>query len=289
MTDFDVCITNPPYNGNEDLKILSRVIPRCKQTIAIHPCTWLLGLKKQKKFKQKYYDMVNGRIKSVEMFNGNRIFGIGLFTPVGIFDIRNVKQKTITVSYFGDEYTANTLDDITVYGEDWPVVSPLYENVKEYCENGNNINDHRIKKEEVDDSKYICQLAGITGDKELKSIMNMYKDSFYTMVLKDSDENKGIRISLENKKDNDLILYQFDTEEERDNFIEYLKTDFARFCLSFYKINFHLNSGELAIVPWLDFTKRYTDKDLYELFNVSEEQQRVIKDFLPDYYGIRND
>jgi len=104
------------------------------------------------------------------------------------------------------------------------------------------------------------------------------------ITLKDYDKNKGIRIEI-NKPGNIVPTFIFNTEEERDNFIEYLKTDFARFCLSFYKNDANLGVGALRCIPWLDFTKRYTDKDLYELFNVSEEQQRVIRNIIPEYYG----
>ncbi len=116
--------------------------------------------------------------------------------------------------------------------------------------------------------------------------MVMYCDDFYTMVTKDGELNKGIR--KPNAANSAYIVFSFDTEEERNNFIEYLKTDFARFCLSFYKNNINLATRTLAIIPWLDFTKRWTDKELYEKFNVSEELQNYITEFLPDYHNIRN-
>jgi len=282
---FDVCITNPPYNGNIDLKILKKVIPHCKQTICIHPTTWLLGLKKKKKGMEEYKNLINGKVASVELFNGNPIFGIRLKTPVGIFDIRNRKQKEIKVVYFGDEYTVKSLDDITVYGKEWPVVKPLFKKVKKYCSINGSVNDHCVKKDNIDDEKYHCQLAGILGDEEQKSIMTVYKDNFYTMVTKDGELNKGIR--KPNAKKCNFVAFSFDTEKERDNFIEYLKTDFTRFCLSFYKNNASLHSGELSLIPWLDFTKKWTDEELYEKFGVSEELQNYITTFLPDYHGVR--
>jgi hypothetical protein len=158
--------------------------------------------------------------------------------------------------------------------------------VKKSCSVNGSVNDHRMKREDIDDEKYHCQLAGIRGHEGHKSIMIMYSNDFYTMVTKDGELNKGIR-NLRGQKNNDLTIFSFDIEEERDNFIEYLKTDFARFCLSFYKSANTNQYGELAIVPWLDFTKKWTDKELYEKFNVSEELQNYITTFLPDYHGIR--
>jgi site-specific DNA-methyltransferase (adenine-specific) len=107
------------------------------------------------------------------------------------------------------------------------------------------------------------------------------------MVTENGELNKGIRKDNIEKPGNPTPTFSLDTEEERDNFIEYLKTDFARFCLSFYKNNANLGTGELAIIPWLDFTNKWTDKELYEKFNVSEELQNYINTFIPDYHGIR--
>jgi hypothetical protein len=102
------------------------------------------------------------------------------------------------------------------------------------------------------------------------------------MALKDSDKNKGIR-----KSDSGGATLEFLTEIELDNFINYLKTDFARFCLALLKNKSDLHRGELEIVPWLDFTEEWDDEKLFEKFDVSQELQDYIRDFLPDYYGIR--
>jgi site-specific DNA-methyltransferase (adenine-specific) len=299
---FDVCITNPPYDRNtKDLKILKRVIPHCKQTICIHPTNWLFSIKQNKrKIMEEYKNLIDGKVAYVEMFNGNKIFGIGLFVPVGIFDIKSSKQKETKVIYFDNEYTVRSLDDITVYGKEWSIVKPLFKKVKKYCSNIDNVWNHNIFYNDgiKDNDKYYCQLAVIRGDVirgdncsldniTIRDIMCLHGDTYYTMVNKDGKLNKGIRKDDVRRSGNPTPTFSFDTEEEMDNFIEYLKTDFARFCLSFYKCNASLGTGELAIVPWLDFTKKWTDKELYKKFNVSEELQNYITTFIPDYHGIR--
>jgi site-specific DNA-methyltransferase (adenine-specific) len=115
----------------------------------------------------------------------------------------------------------------------------------------------------------------------------MVLDDFYTMVMKNSDDNKGIRQPNLNKPGNPTPTFEFNTEAERDNFINYLKTDFARFCLSLLKNNGHLSSGEMELIPWLDFTEEWDDDKLFKKFNVSQDLQDYIRDFLPDFHGIR--
>jgi site-specific DNA-methyltransferase (adenine-specific) len=84
-----------------------------------------------------------------------------------------------------------------------------------------------------------------------------------------------------------MPTFEFDTEKKVDNFISYLKTDFARFCLSLLKNSQHLDRGELEFVPYLDFTNEWNDAKLFNHFGVDEEAQNYISEFLSDYHGIR--
>ena len=80
------------------------------------------------------------------------------------------------------------------------------------------------------------------------------------------------------------IWWEFETEKEANNFIDYCKTDFARFCISIYKFAQSLDNGELKAVPWMDFTQEWTDEKLYAHFNITEEEQSFIKEVIPPYY-----
>jgi site-specific DNA-methyltransferase (adenine-specific) len=100
-----------------------------------------------------------------------------------------------------------------------------------------------------------------------------------------NDGNKGIR-NLNVRKDAWLV-WEFDTEQECDNYINYLRTDFARFLLSVLKNTQNNHYGEMDLIPWLDFTEEWDDDKLFKKFNVSQELQDYIKDFLPDFHGIR--
>jgi site-specific DNA-methyltransferase (adenine-specific) len=113
------------------------------------------------------------------------------------------------------------------------------------------------------------------------------KDDFYTMLMQDSEGNKGIRQPNLHKPGGATPTFRFTTEKERDNFINYLKTNFARMALSLYKNGQHLENGEMSLIPYLDFTQEWNDEKLFKKFNVSQELQDYIREFLPDYHGIR--
>ena len=137
--------------------------------------------------------------------------------------------------------------------------------------------------------KHCVQLAAIRGTPYRGSDCDagILLDDFYTMVMKNSEGNKGIRNP--NVRKDAFLVWMFETEYEQNNFIDFLKTDFARFCLSLYKISQNNHYGELAIIPQLDFTQKWDDEKLFKHFNVDKPTQQYIREFLPDYHQIRGD
>ena len=131
-------------------------------------------------------------------------------------------------------------------------------------------------------------MAAIVGTRDSGSSERMVRDDFYTIVMKNSEGNRGIRKEFNNTLGiSNMPTYEFSTEDEQTNFINYLKTDFARFCLSIYKIQINNYRGELEIVPWMDFTQQWNDEKLFKHFDIDQATQNYIRTFLPDYHKIR--
>ena len=107
------------------------------------------------------------------------------------------------------------------------------------------------------------QLASIIGNHNTNKI-GMVKDSFYTLCMKNPKENIGLRL------DSEIVFLENEVS------LDYLCSDFARFCLALYKNNQHNDTGELKIIP-------------KQPMPISEELKEYIEDFLPDYYDIRKD
>ena len=124
------------------------------------------------------------------------------------------------------------------------------------------------------------------GNCEKVSDKKTIKDDFYGVVSNNQNEIETKNKSQDVCFSRGSYLY-FNSEIERTNFINYMKTDFARFCLSIYKIRKDFDAGEMELIPWLDFTEEWDDDKLFKKFNVSKELQGYIREFLPDYYGIR--
>lgn len=282
---FDLCFSNPPYNSNVDLRILSALEPLCEEMVVVHPSTWAIDLKGKSKLYNNFKKQIEGQVKSVEFFNGNPVFGIGLFVPCVITHIDKNHVGDISVNYFGDEFTVETLDDVTKFGNNWlTIVKPFFENMKRYCSQNGSVWDKNVF--EIEEGKHYVQLAAIRGHVDLTGDgSKIVKDDFYTMVMENSEGNKGIREKF--KRKDRWIVWQFDTENQQENFISYLKTDFSRFCLSIYKFNADIGYGTMELVPWLDFTQAWDDDKLFAHFGVNEETQNYIREFLPNFHGVR--
>lgn len=281
---FDVVFSNPPYNKNIDIKILNEIINFADEWVIIHPSLWLLDAKCIFKAYNDFRGKIANHLKSVEMFNGNYIFDIELNVPIVITHIDLNYNGKIDVRYFSENFKSENTNDITKFGSKWKnFVEDFYNNIKSYCLSNGSVWDKRIDFTSADPSKFHSQFADIRGSKNKKSkTEELVKDDFYTIAVRENPQDNRVL-----RKDTLKNTYQFDTEQERENFLKYINTDFARFCLSILKTNTHIDSGELSLIPWLDFTEEWDDGKLFEKFEVSEELQKYIRIFLPDYYGIR--
>jgi hypothetical protein len=204
-----------------------------------------------------------------------------------ITHIDNRFKSDTSIAYFNDYFQTKSIAKITKFGSKWEtLIQPFIEILKKYIETDGEVWNNRIDSTNrlIDGSKFYCQLAAIIGHANLTG-ETMVKHDFYTLVMKDSERNKGVR-NLNVRKDG-FIVYEFDTENEQNNFIDYLKTDFARFCLAITKNTQNNHYGEMELIPWLDFKEAWDDNKLFKKFNVSQELQDYIREFLPDYYGIR--
>jgi hypothetical protein len=73
------------------------------------------------------------------------------------------------------------------------------------------------------------------------------------------------------------IVGCFETKNEAERFLSYLKTDFARYLLGVRKLTQHIPRDRWNWVPLMDNTRNWTDKEIASFFNLSKEEQEHIK------------
>lgn len=74
-----------------------------------------------------------------------------------------------------------------------------------------------------------------------------------------------------------LVAGTFETREETVNYARFLTTRFVRFLVLQRKISQHITPGRFAFVPCLDFTRGWTDQDLYAEFALTAEEIAYIE------------
>jgi len=287
---FDLVFSNPPYTNNLDIKILNDIVNVADEFVVVHPSTWILDTKGKTKLYKEFINKINDKKCNFEFFNGNPVFDIDLFLPCVISHIQMNSQGESFMNYFGKTYNINDVFSVTKFGDKWKsLVLPFRQKIEKYISNSNSIWTHFSNNKTNSFSEgvgFLFQFPMGRGHSEISSNSKMLKDDFYSFFSSNQQEidkkNKSQKVAFSGG-----TYYYFKTQTERDNFSEYLKTDFARFCLSLTKNNKHLDTGELELIPWLDFSEEWGDEKLFEKFEVSQELQNYIREFLPDFHGIR--
>ena len=74
-----------------------------------------------------------------------------------------------------------------------------------------------------------------------------------------------------------VVVGPVKTEEEANNIASYISTKFFHFMLGLKKITQHTTSKTYGFVPIQDFTKSWTDEELYKKYNLSETEISFIE------------
>lgn len=77
-----------------------------------------------------------------------------------------------------------------------------------------------------------------------------------------------------------LVVGPMKTEEEACNLLSYLKTKFVRFLALQAVSSIHISRQTFCFVPIQDFSKEWTDKDLYEKYSLSQKEIDFIESLI---------
>ncbi len=272
MPKFDVVVGNPPYQGRLHLDFLELAYKLRKKFIVwVHPSAWLIDKKDKIKRYGEIKKLLEKSVKEITIFNGNPIFNVVLKTPFIIEMIdKDKKDSKIEVDdrinnkklVYNSIYEINKWGDNTIYPD---LEKKIFNLLKDNLEN------HRNKGR----GEFYVNLSPIRGVSEKKRTDKIFGKNYYTFL----DRNEKIE-----KEKTRPIWFPFNDKNQAENFFDFLKTDWARFCLALRKNNIHLHRGELKYVPWLDWTKKWTDERFEKLINATPEEIEFVHKHIPPYY-----
>ena len=79
------------------------------------------------------------------------------------------------------------------------------------------------------------------------------------------------------------IINIFQKKSQAENLVSYLKTDFARYFFGLRKLTQHMPKDRWNWVPYMDVSRKWTDEDLFEYFNITPEEQQHIKNKVKEW------
>ena len=77
-----------------------------------------------------------------------------------------------------------------------------------------------------------------------------------------------------------IIVKEFDSLDEAKNLVGYLKTYFVRFLLDQICISQHISRDTFGFVPLQDFSKPWTDEELYAKYGLTQEEIDFIESMI---------
>lgn len=119
----------------------------------------------------------------------------------------------------------------------------------------------------VDKYKVICgRLVPSNGELDIKP-----QDGYRVMT------NPQLLMPGEINTETYITLGIFETENEAENFQFYIKEKFPRFLLRQAISSVNINREVFKFVPHLDFSRKWTDEDLYEKYDLTEEERAFVE------------
>jgi len=280
MPKFDVVVGNPPYLGKTYFNFLNLAVNLCKgQMYMIHPSTLYIKHANERKQKREieFLNTIKSTYTEIDLIDYKKYFNIAALLPLAITYIDKTKDNNNKIKIIDKlhglpkNYEYDDLNKINLYG-DIPEYFSLKEKILYFCKNVDNLKKHVNEIVNSKDLNYYVNLSVLRGNVHAEQL---HSDDFYTFVPK----NLEVEINITKK-----LYFIFNKKENACNFLNYLKTNFARFSLSLFKIDMNLNMGEIQGTPWLDFTQEWTDEKLYKYFDLSKEEINFIETNIPKYY-----
>jgi site-specific DNA-methyltransferase (adenine-specific) len=77
-----------------------------------------------------------------------------------------------------------------------------------------------------------------------------------------------------------ILIGPYSTETECENVCSYIKTRFFRFMVAYKKNTQHATKGVYQFVPMQDFSKPWTDEELYMKYNLTKDEIAFIESMI---------
>lgn len=317
---FDVIIGNPPYqlsdggNGASAKPIYHLFVEQAKKLNPAHlvmiiPSRWFAGGKGLDEFR---YTMLNDKkisciydfVNAKDCFPSNSIGG-------GVcYFLRNKEYQGdcffTTINNKNSDSRYRKLNEFNIFVRYNKAVDIIYKVRELSDENLSDLmlsrNPFGITSKERGEKNffggsytlYSSKGKGYISPQQVTSNIE-YANSFNVMISKvtcehagEPDKNGQVKIlsslrvlsPTEVCTDSYLILGKYENKEFAENLSYYLKTKFARFLLLQAVTSINLSKDKFCFVPLQDFSKPWTDEELYAKYGLDEDEIGFIESMI---------
>lgn len=252
---FDKIIMNPPYSKNLHLKILREAMKCSKDIVNLSPIRWLqdpLAEYKNNSDWKKFED-IRGKIENLDIVNvkdAASLLGAGVFTDLGIYHITE-KGGFDTASL---RIKSTVLDKVLQYKD------RLYSHWQQgFIEGKWNVK--------------VAEVRGFGSGNNYDFVSNIHMVPYNK--LEDYIKTKFQKADAYTQDYENENFVVFDTLEEGLNFTKSTHTDFYHYLIKCWKLDQHVPLKFLPFMP--TYTHPWTDKDLYDFFNLTPEEINEIE------------
>lgn len=278
---FDFVVGNPPYDSLKALhqqffNLAFSLLTDDGSMVFIQPANPYLNKKetRRKTAELEMQGIIRNHVVSVHFKNEdvfeNALIGSKLAITVA------TKKKTngqFTATYPNNKQVVCGLDDVNQMYLDVEIYHSMRQKVMALCSKNGTLYSH----------------SKLAGDKAMLPKVRGHAGKIdFNTFIPDRTEREKIRNKRNsyNYGGHDFGV-KLNDPSHLENFYNYLETDFARFCLALSKMDINLTGGELKTVPFLDFSKNYTDDELFSLAGFSGQEIQVVRNIIPDFYYRR--
>jgi hypothetical protein len=274
---FDVVLMNPPYKRGMHLLFTEQALSllTCDGIMkVIQPATWIQNQVAGSNIA-KYRAKLGPHISHVQYINGQDAFpSTELGMLISITTIDATISSTIVVQD-DTQQTKYVVGDISAIHKFGILGNTISSKIISSIQASLRDNVHTTSIE----SPYYLTLPTMWGSMS----DGTYDDNFFTFFGTGGEHgcNKHIRTEL---FEGATRIFLFNTLIEAENFQSYLKTYFARFCLSIAKFDRTINPITLSTTPYMDPKIKWTDEMLFDYFDITKEEQEFIYKHIVPYY-----
>ena len=281
---FDICLMNPPYANHPGdglyVKFLNKCINITNNLISINPDGPITGHGSGSLAKyafKEFRENLDSYNFDIELIDGKQ-FDAAIKSNICIIKFDRNKDHNIHLNYYGHEEDFDKQKDINIFFYNDYLVE-FDKKIRKYVKENGCIEDHMKLTAGYGDFVK-SKLKEINPDKSKLFVYFLKPNaSFPYAKMKKNDLDKVKEYNDEDQYKKSMCYVEFDKSEKNkaENFLNYLDSDLVKLCIKFSTLSNIQNINRYTIIPWLDFSKSYTDEELFEMIGMKYDKEEIDK------------